>query len=277
MNHDPLSDVLSSVRLRGAVFYYGSFGDDWAAETPASRQLADALMPGAEHVLAYHLIARGSGWAATAGEPPVGLNSGDIVMIPDGDSHVLSSAPGLRAQPDNDEWRVTTRNDPKPIAVAYHRGVLRPGAPLPADEASTVVVCGFVGCDLRPFNPLINALPRLLHLGTGGVGASGSLRCSTRPCRNRASAGQAAPPCSNGSAKWSSSTPHGAISSLCPPMPRAGRPVCATATSARLSAYCMRGLPSRGRSTNWAGKSDCRARRCTSVLSNCSGSRRCST
>lgn len=171
MNHDPLSDVLSSVRLRGAVFYYVSFGDDWAAETPASRQLADALMPGAEHVLAYHLIARGSGWAATAGEPPVRLNSGDIVMFPRGDSHVLSSAPGMRAQPDNDDWRVTTRNDPKPIAVAYHRGVLRPGTPTPADEASTVVVCGFVGCDLRPFNPLINGLPRLLHLGAGGVGA----------------------------------------------------------------------------------------------------------
>jgi hypothetical protein len=26
------------------------------------------------------------------------------------------------------------------------------------------VVCGFLGCDLRPFNPLIATLPRLLHL-----------------------------------------------------------------------------------------------------------------
>jgi AraC-like DNA-binding protein len=171
MNPDPLSDVLSSVRLRGAVFYYVSFGDHWVAETPASRELAEALMPGAEHVLAYHLIARGGGWAATTGAPPVRVNSGDIVMFPRGDSHVLSSAPGMHAQQDNDDWRFTTRNDPKPIAVAYHRGVLRPGAPAPADEASTVVVCGFVGCDLRPFNPLIEALPRLLHLATGGVGA----------------------------------------------------------------------------------------------------------
>jgi hypothetical protein len=37
--------------------------------------------------------------------------------------------------------------------------------------ASSVVVCGFVSCDLRPFNPLVAALPRLLHLGPGGVGA----------------------------------------------------------------------------------------------------------
>src|SRR5690554_4375307 len=36
MSHDPLSDVLRSVRLRGAVFYYVSFGGEWAAETPTS-------------------------------------------------------------------------------------------------------------------------------------------------------------------------------------------------------------------------------------------------
>lgn len=171
MNHDPLSDVLSSVRLHGAVFYYVSFGEDWAAETPVSRELADALMPGTEHVLAYHLIVKGSGWAATDGEPPVRVNSGDIVMFPRGDRHVLSSAPGMRALEDDDNWSYTTRNDPKPIAVFYHRGVLRPGSPTPAEEAKTVVVCGFVGCDLRPFNPLIEALPRLLHLAAGGVGA----------------------------------------------------------------------------------------------------------
>jgi len=171
MNHDPLSDVLSSVRLHGAIFYYVSFGDDWVAETPPSSQLAEALMPGTEHVLAYHLIAKGCGWAATDGEHPVRVNSGDIVMFPRGDRHVLSSAPGMHAQQDNDDWRFTTRNDPKPITVAYHRGVLRPGASLPADEAVTVVVCGFIGCDLRPFNPLIAALPRILHLQASSVGS----------------------------------------------------------------------------------------------------------
>lgn len=172
MAPDPLSDVLRSVRLRGAVFYYVSFRDEaWAAETPGSRTLAQALMPGSEHVLAYHLIVRGQGWAGTDGEPPVRLGSGDIVMFPRGDGHVISSAPGLHANADHSDWRVTTRDDPKPIAVAYHHGVLRPGAPFPVQEASTVVVCGFVACDLRPFNPLIGALPRLLHLKAGGVGA----------------------------------------------------------------------------------------------------------
>jgi len=170
VSHDPLSDVLRSVRLRGAVFYYVSFGGDWAAETPASPMLASALMPGADHVLAYHLFVRGEGWAAVDGAPPVRMGEGDIVMFPRGDAHMLSSAPGLRAQADDSDWRFTTRNDPKPIAVAYHRGVLRPGSPGPAEEARTVVVCGFVACDTRPFNPLIHALPPVMHLGAHDLG-----------------------------------------------------------------------------------------------------------
>lgn len=170
MSHDPLSDVLRSVRLRGAVFYYVNFDGVWAAETPASPMLASALMPGADHVLAYHLFARGEGWAAVDGAPPVRMSEGDIVMFPRGDTHMLSSAPGLRATPDDSNWRFTTRNDPKPIPVAFHRGVLRPGEPGPAEGARTVVVCGFVACDTRPFNPLINALPPVLHLRAGDLG-----------------------------------------------------------------------------------------------------------
>lgn len=170
MSHDPLSDVLRSVRLRGAVFYYVSFDGDWAAETPPSQQLAGALMPGADHVLAYHLMAKGEGWAAAEGQPPVRLAPGDIVMFPRGDGHVLSSAPGMRAADDRSDWRFVTRNDPKPIPVAYHRGVLRPGSPGPAAEARSVVVCGFVACDMKPFNPLINALPQQMHLRAGDLG-----------------------------------------------------------------------------------------------------------
>ena len=170
MSHDPLSDVLRSVRLRGAVFYYVSFDGEWAAETPASPMLANALMPGADHVLAYHLLLKGDGWAATDGQAPVRLGQGDIVMFPRGDRHMISSAPGLRAEEDKSNWRYTTRDDPKPIAVAYHRGVLRPGLPGPAEDARTVVVCGFVACDTRPFNPLIHALPPVLHLRAGDLG-----------------------------------------------------------------------------------------------------------
>lgn len=170
MQHDPLSDVLRSVRLRGAIFYYVSYRDDWVAEAPPAREIADAVMPGVEHLLEFHLMAKGEGWAATSGESPVRLSAGDIVMFPRGDAHVLSSAPGMRADKDSADWTFATRDEPKPLAVGYHGGVLVPGALAPVEEARNIVVCGFVGCDLKPFNPLIATLPRLLHLRADDVG-----------------------------------------------------------------------------------------------------------
>ena len=171
MKRDPLSDVLTSVRLRGAIFYYVSCDHDWVAETPPSPELADALSPGAEHVIAYHMILRGGGWAAMEGMAPLRFQDGDIVMFPRGDGHVLSSAPGMRAAGGDQSWRATTRDHPKPILVAFHDGVCELDAEVPADRASVVLVCGFISCDLRPFNPLIGALPHLLHLPASGVGA----------------------------------------------------------------------------------------------------------
>jgi len=100
----------------------------------------------------------------------VRLSAGDIVMFPRGDAHVLSSAPGMRADKNSAQWTFATRHEPKPLAVSYHDGVLLPGALAPVEEARNIVVCGFVGCDLKPFNPLIATLPRLLHLPADDVG-----------------------------------------------------------------------------------------------------------
>jgi AraC-like DNA-binding protein len=167
MTSDTLSDVLRSVRLRGAVFYYVSCGSEWAAEAPASRDIAASVMPGVEHVMEFHVITKGCGWAGIVGQTPVRLGAGDIVMFPHGDAHVMSSAPGLRPEKADVDWVHATRAEPKPIPVTYlgaNEGT--PGKPAP--DAQTTVVCGFLGCDLRPFNPLIATLPRLLHVPAAG-------------------------------------------------------------------------------------------------------------
>jgi AraC-like DNA-binding protein len=169
MSTDTLSDVLRSVRLRGAVFYYLSYGNDWAAEAPAAKEIA-AVIPGAEHVMEYHVITKGSGWVAISGESPVRLDTGDIVILPHGDAHTMSSAPGMRPPAFDREWAISTMNEPKPISMIYHTLTeFSYGAPSP--DASTNVACGFLGCDLRPFNPLIATLPRLLHLPATGDSA----------------------------------------------------------------------------------------------------------
>ena len=193
MTADTLSDVLRSVRLRGAVFYDLGFGLDWAAEAPPAKEIAGAVIPGAEHVMEYHVITKGSGWAAIVGEPPVRLETGDIVMFPQGDAHVISSAPGIRPARFSAEWVYATRNDPKPIPVVFHTPTeFSYGVPAEA-ESPTNVACGFLGCDLRPFNPLIAALPRLLHLpaGSDSTWISQVMRQAVNASRNKTPGGQA--------------------------------------------------------------------------------------
>jgi len=161
---DVLSDVLRSVRLTGAVYFDFDLSSPWVAEAPASSEIAATVMPGAQRVIEYHLIARGSCWGHVVGEPPIHLKEGDLIVFPQGDPHVLSSAPGMRASPDMSVFvRPTT-----PLPLVYERGG---GGP----DRSRIVCC-FLGCDERPFNPLLTALPRTIHLsGASHESASGWL------------------------------------------------------------------------------------------------------
>ncbi|MDM0110993.1 AraC family transcriptional regulator [Variovorax sp. J22R133] len=164
MSQDTLSDVLRGVRLRGAVFFNISARSDWAAEAPPASELAPLLMRGVDHVIEYHAVARGTCWAAIPGGPSVQLGAGDVVMFPHGDAHVVSSAPGMRAQADL-SWFPGMQVDQFPLRVAYNGPDVLLAAPKESMEnAETSIVCGFIGCDLQPFNPLIDALPRMMHL-----------------------------------------------------------------------------------------------------------------
>jgi AraC-like DNA-binding protein len=166
MSHDILSDVLRTVHLRGAIFYYVSGSREWVAEALPSRDIASSVMPDSEHVMEYHVVTRGRCWAAIAGEQPVRLETGDIVLFPQGDAHVISSAPGLRgvaARPDAAEQKVAQ------LPFTLHLDATEVRAEIGSDEgADTTLVCGFLGCDARPFNPLIASLPRILHLRATG-------------------------------------------------------------------------------------------------------------
>jgi AraC-like DNA-binding protein len=162
MSQDTLSDVLRNVRLRGAVFFNVSASSRWAAEAPAATELAPMMMRGVDHVMEYHALARGSCWAGLLDEPPVQLFAGDVVMFPHGDAHVVASAPGMRGNPDF-SWFADARVDQLPMRLALGDDIVLHTAP-PDDHAQTNFVCGFLGCDRQPFNPLIAALPRMLLL-----------------------------------------------------------------------------------------------------------------
>jgi AraC-like DNA-binding protein len=153
---DPLAAVFQAVRLRGAVYFLVDASPPWVAFAPAGAELAPRLMPEAQHLIEYHVVKRGTFYGGLQGGPLVALGPGDVIVFPQGDPHMLSSTPtprraGLGATDELE--RLLARTAP-PFAI-------RAGG---KGQPTAEVVCGFLGCDLRPFNPLIAALPRVLHV-----------------------------------------------------------------------------------------------------------------
>jgi len=150
---DTLSDVLRAIRLTGAVFFAVDASAPWVAEAPAAHEIGPHIMPGVEHVIEYHVVAAGTCWGGVIDEPAIKLETGDIIVFPQGDSHVMSSAPGMRGAPSFESLRAASQGR-VPLAMSIDGGG--------ADKAR--LICGFLGCDARPFNPLLSTLPRVMHL-----------------------------------------------------------------------------------------------------------------
>jgi AraC-like DNA-binding protein len=152
---DILSEVLRGVRLTGAVFFDMKAHAPWVGTTPKSSVIASLVMPDAERVICFHILVAGDAWAALedGSSPPMRLSAGDVVIAAKGDSHFLSSAPGMRGEPDLALYRQAVgRALPQPHVLNETAG----------GPESCHFVCGYLGCDLRPFNPLIENLPPLL-------------------------------------------------------------------------------------------------------------------
>ena len=153
MSTDTLSDVLRAERLTGAVYFAVDAAAPWVAESPPGHEIGPHLMPGVEHVIEYHVLTAGSCWGGIVDDTPVRLETGDVIVFPQGDAHVMSSAPGMRG-PAAHEAFARARVSRLPISVKIGEG----------SSERTEVICGFLGCDARPFNPLLATLPRVLHV-----------------------------------------------------------------------------------------------------------------
>jgi len=169
---DILSDVLTAVRLKGAVFFDVEASVPWVAEALPAKATASAILPDAEHVMEYHVITGGSCWASVIGHdlPPIQLLAGDVVAFPQGDAHILSSAPGMRGDPGPDPSVVPGEIAQLPVMLNIDGG----------GSERAHLVCGFLGCDSRPFNPLIEALPPMMHIRSSGAAHGSWLKEFTR-------------------------------------------------------------------------------------------------
>lgn len=135
---DALSDVLQLVRLSGCVYFMSDFHAPWGMAMPESG------------VAQFHLVVRGQCWLRLDGERRL-LSAGDVVVFPFGDAHDLSAEPAGATRPGPD------------VLAEIQAGA----TPFPAGgngAADTRLLCGHFEFDRAQRHPLLQAMPRLIHV-----------------------------------------------------------------------------------------------------------------
>jgi AraC-like DNA-binding protein len=148
--NDPLSEVLRAVRLIGGVFLDARFAAPWGVISKISPEQWRPYLEMPGQVISYHVVLEGRLLIIIDGQPPLEVSAGEIVLLPRNDTHVLTSAVGIR--PVNAHALLKPSDDGGLMRIVYG-----------GTGELTRVVCGFLASELH-YNPLIATLPKILKL-----------------------------------------------------------------------------------------------------------------
>jgi len=148
---DAFSEVLSGVRLKGAMFFTAEFSSPWRLSTPHCRVLAKSVAPDAPHILVYHFVVEGTARARVEDGEDIELTPGDIVVFPHGDPHHLSAGPGT---------------NPLENAALLHRITSGDLSPMHAGGGGPITrfICGYLTLDPLLCGPILESLPPVLKV-----------------------------------------------------------------------------------------------------------------
>jgi AraC-like DNA-binding protein len=140
-----LSSALDQLRLDGAIFFRSEWTEGFAFES-APNDVAGALHPGAERVILFHIVARGSCWVDGGDGERHWASQGDVIVIPYGDPHVIGGETSV------EPVSVLTLLDAPPwqeIPVVRHGG----------GGQRTDLVCGYLHSEDPLFDPAMRVFP----------------------------------------------------------------------------------------------------------------------
>ncbi|WP_339722812.1 AraC family transcriptional regulator [uncultured Paraglaciecola sp.] len=163
---DVLSDVLDTIHIKGALYFEVEAGQPWVLVNPPMNVIGGFMLPDLEHVIPFHIMLDGGGWAksANAVTAPLRLETGDVVMFPMGSSHVMTS--------NLDNWNGT------PAEASFYQQTAAKKHPFTAvkigeEGERSKLVCGYIGFNAKPLNPLLKTLPDILvvkaHMSDDGL------------------------------------------------------------------------------------------------------------
>jgi AraC-like DNA-binding protein len=169
--------IASALRLSGAVFLEAEFTAPWCIMAQVGPEDCAPFAPVPRHIIAYHCVTEGACMVTLAGDEPIPVGAGEILILPRNDPHLMGSAPGL-----------------KPVGAD---GLIQPGfagglarIAHGGGGAPTRLFCGYLGCDVA-HPPAIALLPRVLRLPAED--AAGWIETSFRFAAGQLAAGAGAP------------------------------------------------------------------------------------
>ena len=149
---DVLSDTLRVVRMTGAVFLDVRLATPWAFESEPPSVIAHYLSLPSDCLALFHVVTHGQGWFCVPGYHPVQALPGDAVVLPHCSTHIASDVYPAALTPA--PLHLMLPAQPEPGITPVERGGL---------GGHGRFICGYLHCDQR-FNPLLGALPGLIHL-----------------------------------------------------------------------------------------------------------------
>ncbi len=135
---DALSDILDMLELRGTMYFRTAFSAPWSVAVPALGRAAR-----------FHLVAQGRCYVRIGDDRDVALNTGDLILIPNGSAHVLSDEVGCAPAALEDVLRQSGYTGDGVLAYG--------GEPQP--NADTKLICGHLNFADTADHPLLRALP----------------------------------------------------------------------------------------------------------------------
>ena len=177
---DALLDMLRGMRLTGGIFLDAEFTAPWSISAQIRPQDCVPFTPVPRHIIAYHYVIAGHCLVNVGERPPLSVESGQLVVLPRNDGHILASAPNLQAV------NVRRLVEPAPdggLAKVVHGG----------GGERTQILCGFLGNDLS-CNAFVALLPSVLKLDVADGASGGWIESNFRFAAQELADGRASSP-----------------------------------------------------------------------------------
>jgi AraC-like DNA-binding protein len=175
---DAFSEILSGVKMNGALYFNAEFSAPWCFSAPSSEALAPLLAAGVPHLVIYHFLIDGAAIVELPDGQSMELKPGDVVILPHGHPHLMTSGKCVTAT--------------SQTSAILSKMKLRDLSPLRAGGGGDTArfVCGYMACDPYVSRPILGGLPPVFKVNIRKDGSGQWLENSILRLVEEAASGQ---------------------------------------------------------------------------------------